>query len=97
MSSNPKWFWLFLANTNQDLSGDARTFYKIKKSDFGDVRVFWGTGKWDEIATQKTGEMMKKSLEGNGMKQVRVESHEGKHSLDHPQCIEALRWFKEQG
>jgi predicted esterase len=88
---------LFLANTNQDFSGDARTFYKIKKSDYSDVSVFWGTGKWDEIATQKTGEMMKKSLEGNGMKQVRVEFHEGKHSLYHPQFIEALRWFKEQG
>ena len=88
---------LFLANTNQDFSGDARAHYKIKKSDYGNVSVLWGTGKWDEVATKATGEMMKKSLEGNGMKEVRVEFHEGKHSLYHPQFIEALKWFEEKG
>jgi len=87
---------LFLANTNQDFSGEARTFYKIKKSDYANVSVFWGTGRWDEVATKKTGEMMRKSLEGNGMKEVRVEFHEGKHSLYHPQFIEALKWFEEK-
>ena len=88
---------LFLANTNQDFSGEAREHYKIKKSDYANVSVFWGTGKWDEIATKQTGDMMKKSLESNGMKEVRVEFHEGKHSLFHPQFIDALKWFKEQG
>lgn len=88
---------LFLANTNEDFSETARVQYKIKKSDYANVSVFWGTGKWDEIATKATGEMMKKSLEGNGMKEVRVEFHEGKHSLFHPQFIDALKWFKEQG
>jgi hypothetical protein len=88
---------LFLANTNQDFSGEAREHYKIKKSDYANVSVFWGSGKWDEIATKATGDMMRKSLEANGMKEVRVEFHEGKHSLHHPQFIDALRWFKEQG
>lgn len=88
---------LFLANTNQDFSGDARKHYKLKKGDYGNVSVFWGTGRWDEVATKATGDMMRKSLEGNGMKQVRVEFHEGKHSLYHPQFIDALKWFKEQG
>jgi len=88
---------LFLANTNQDFSEDARKHYKIKKGDYANVSVFWGSGKWDEIATKATGEMMQKSLEGNGMKEVRVEFHEGKHSLYHPQFIEALKWYKEQG
>jgi hypothetical protein len=88
---------LFLANTNQDFSEVARKDYKIKKSDYSNVVVFWGTGKWDEIATQATGAQMKKSLEGNGMKEVRVEFHEGKHSLYQPQFIEALKWFEEKG
>lgn len=88
---------LFLANTNQDFSEEARVQYKIKRSDYANVSVFWGTGKWDEVATKATGEMMKKSLEKNGMKEVRVEFHEGKHSLFHPQFIDALKWFKEKG
>jgi len=88
---------LFLANTNQDFSEEARKFYKCKKSDYANVSVFWGTGKWDEVATKQTGDMMKNSLEKNGMKEVRVEFHEGKHSLFHPQFIDALKWFKEQG
>ena len=88
---------LFLANTNQDFSEAARKDYKIKKPDYSNVSVFWGTGKWDPIATKATGDMMKKSLEGNGMKEVRVEFHEGKHSLYHPQFIEALKWFEEKG
>lgn len=88
---------LFLANTNEDFSETARTQYKLKKSDYGNVSVFWGTGKWDEVATKATGEMMRKSLEGNGMKEVRVEFHDGKHSLHHPQFIEALKWFEEKG
>jgi hypothetical protein len=88
---------LFLANTNEDFSEVARAQYKIKKSDYGNVSVFWGTGRWDEVATKQTGDMMKKSLEGNGMKEVRVEFHEGKHSLHHPQFIDALKWFKEKG
>lgn len=88
---------LFLANTNQDFSGEARDQYNLKRGAYANVSVFWGTGKWDEVATKQTGEMMKKSLEKNGMKQVRVEFHEGKHSLFHPQFIDALKWFKEQG
>jgi len=88
---------LFLANTNQDFSEEARSQYKIKKSDYANVSVFWGTGKWDEIATKQTGEMMRKSLEKNGMKEVRVEFHEGKHSLFHPQFIDALKWFEAKG
>lgn len=88
---------LFLANTNQDFSEDARALYRIKKSDYSNVSVFWGTGNWDPVATRQTGEQMKKSLERNGMKEVRVEFHEGKHSLYHPQFIEALKWFKEKG
>jgi hypothetical protein len=28
---------------------------------------------------------------------VRVEFHDGKHSLHHPQFIEALKWFEEKG
>jgi len=32
----------------------------------------------------------------NGMREVRVEFHEGKHSLYHPQFIEALGWFEQQ-
>lgn len=88
---------LFLANTNQDFSGDARKHYKLKKGDYANVSVFWGSGKWDEIATKATGDMMRKSLEGNGMREVRVEFHEGKHSLYHPQFIDALKWFGEQG
>jgi hypothetical protein len=87
---------LFLANTNQDFSDIARKMYKIKKSDYKNVSVFWGTGKWDEIATKATGAEMKKSLERNGMKEVRVEFHEGKHSLFHPQFLEALDWFEKQ-
>lgn len=88
---------LFLANTNQDFSETARKAYKLKKSDYANVSVFWGTGRWDEIATKATGESMKKSLESNGMKEVRVEFHEGKHSLYHPQFIDALKWFEEKG
>ena len=88
---------LFLANTNEDFSGLAAKEYRIKKSDYANVSVFWGTGKWDEVATKQTGEMMRKSLMGNGMKEVRVEFHEGKHSLYHPQFIEALKWFEEKG
>ena len=88
---------LFLANTNQDFSAEARELYRIKKSHYSDVSVFWGTGKWDPIANEKTGEEMKESLERNGMKEVRVEFHEGKHSLYHPQFIEALKWFAAKG
>ena len=88
---------LFLANTNEDFSGVAAKEYRIKKSDYANLVVFWGTGKWDEVATKQTGEMMRKSLEGNGMKEVRIEFHEGKHSLHHPQFIEALKWFEEKG
>lgn len=88
---------LFLANTNEDFSGVTAKEYRIKKSDYANVSVFWGSGKWDEVATKQTGEMMKKSLEGNGMKEVRVEFHDGKHSLHHPQFIEALKWFEGKG
>jgi hypothetical protein len=87
---------LFLANTNQDFSGLARKEYRISKSDYKKVSVFWGTGKWDEIATKATGDEMKKSLKKNGMREVRVEFHEGKHSLYHPQFIAALGWFEQQ-
>ncbi len=84
---------LFLANTNQDFSEDARKQYKIKKSDYKQVSVFWGTGKWDKLANEETAARMKKSLERNGMKEVRLEFHDGKHSLYHPQFIQALQWF----
>jgi predicted esterase len=87
---------LFLANTNQDFSEEARKLYRIKKSDYKNVSVFWGAGKWDEIVTKAKGADMKKSLEKNGMKEVRVEFHEGKHSLFHPQFLEALEWFEQQ-
>ena len=88
---------LFLANTNEDFSEVARKDYKIAKSDYANVVVFWGSGKWDPIASGAKGEMMKKSMERNGMKEVKVELHDGKHSLHHPQFIEALKWFEEKG
>jgi len=87
---------LFLANTNEDFSELARKKYKVKKSAYKQVNVFWGTGRWDELVTAEKGKLMKKSLERNGMKEVRVEFHEGKHSLYHPQFIEALKWFSEK-
>ncbi len=87
----------FLANTNEDRSEDARKQYGVAKSAYKDMRVFWGSGKWDPIAGKETAERMEKSLKRNGMKEVRVEFHEGKHSLYHPQFIEALQWFEQGG
>jgi hypothetical protein len=88
---------LFLANTNEDFSELARKEYRIKKGDYSNVVVFWGSAKWDPIVSTQKGAIMKKSLEGNGMKEVRVEFHDGKHSLDHAQFIEALKWFEAKG
>ena len=87
----------FLANTNEDRSVDARERYSFPKSKYKDVRVFFGTGKWDQLAGKGTGERMAKSLKSNGLGEVRVEYHDGKHSLHHPQFIEALQWFEQEG
>ena len=85
----------YLGGCNHDTSEENRDEIKSPAAGFRKLKVYLGTGKQDNIATPAQAEGVQKSLKDNGIRNVRLELHEGGHSMSKEQFVAALKWFAE--
>ncbi len=85
-----------LSGCNYDTSGEARDDFKAPKAAYKDIKVLLSNGKWDEVAQVAKQESVEKSLNKNGMRNIRKTMHDGKHNLEYGQIDIALEWFNEK-
>ena len=85
----------YLGGCNHDTSGSNFDELKTPSAAYRKLKVYIGNGKTDTIANPAQGEQVEKSLKENGMRNVRLELHEGGHSMNREQFIAALKWFGE--
>lgn len=85
----------YLGGCNHDTSEEYRKELKTPNAAFRKMKVYVGTGKTDTIASPAAAEGVGKSLKDNGIRNVRVETHEGGHSMSGEQFVQALKWFAE--
>ncbi len=84
-----------LSGVNEDMSQNGRKEYGASKAGYKDIKILLSNGKWDEVAQVAKQEDLEKSLNRNGMRNIRKEMHDGKHNLDYGQIDIALKWFNE--
>ena len=84
---------MYLSGCNQDLTADAREETKCSKAGLHKVNVFISSGKADTIATTAHAESLAKSTKEDFGK-IRLEHHDGGHSIDQAEFKKALEWFQ---
>ena len=84
---------MYLSGCNQDLTADAREETKCSKAGLHKVNVFVSSGKADTIATTAHAENLAKSTKEDFGK-IRLEHHDGGHSIDQAEFKKALEWFQ---
>ena len=83
---------LYLAGVNEDLLGEGyRKFHPGR--DFLSTKIFITSGQSDKIATPAQTERVRRSMQINGFRQVRLETFPEGHNVKRPLTRAALRWF----
>jgi predicted esterase len=85
----------YLGGCNHDTSAENFEKMKTPSGAYRKLKVYVGSGKTDKIATPEQGEEVEKSLKENGIRNVRLELHDGGHAMSREQFIAALQWFGE--
>lgn len=84
---------LYLAGVNEDLLGQGyRKFHP--GPDFFSTKIFITSGQRDRIATPMQTEVVRRSIQASGFRQVRLETFPQGHNVKRPLTREALRWFQ---
>lgn len=86
---------VFMGGCNEDYSERFRKQLSAPSTGYRKIRAFISTGKADNIATPAQADSVKNSLKKNDVKNIRLEFHDGGHSLFLPHFVEALKWWTE--
>jgi hypothetical protein len=83
---------VFMGGCNEDYASQAaRNYHPAVR--YKRTPMFLSSGNQDNIATPQHHEDVRRNLVMNGFNMVRLESHEGGHSLDQDHLEKALGWF----
>jgi hypothetical protein len=83
---------VFMGACNEDYASEAAKMYGPSPA-YKRTPIFLSSGNHDNIATPTHHETVRRSLVMNGFNMVRLESHEGGHTLDPVHLETALKWF----
>ena len=83
---------LFQGAVNQDYTTEAARMYSPALR-YRATPIYLSSGTEDKIATPQQHEEVRRSLLATGFSMVRLENHEGGHSLDQDHLEKALNWF----
>lgn len=83
---------VFMGGCNEDYASQAAKNYH-PATRYKRTPMFLSSGQQDNLSTPQHHEEVRRNLILNGFNMVRLESHEGGHSLDQDHLEKALNWF----
>jgi len=84
-----------MGGCNEDWSERSRKQLSAPAAGYRKIRAFLSAGKADSIAKPTHPEAVQKSLKSNGVRNLRLEYHDGGHSLLKDHFVAALKWWAE--
>lgn len=86
---------VYMSGTNANTLGQAFADQR-PGSTFKKIKVFLSSGEKDNIASPDSIAAVESSLQNDGFKQTRLETHPGGHGLASEEVEKALEWFAEK-
>lgn len=86
---------VYMGGCNSDYSESHKKSVGAPSGDYRKIRAYLSTGKSDTIASPTSSKEVQKSLESNGIRNVRYELYDGGHVFNSPQFVDSLKWFAE--
>ena len=86
---------MWMGGCNADIPTQASRAY-TPPPHYKHIPIFLSSGKRDSIATPSAHEAVKASLRQSGFMKVRLESHDGDHSLNQDHIKMGLTWFMDE-